>query len=157
MGIGADAYITKPFNSQLLKASVENLIENRRRLQQRFAQEVVLMPKDIAISSADEKFLDLLQKVLDKNITDSNFTIEDFGKEMGVSRMQLHRKLKALTGQSASEFLKTQRLKLALKLLKEKKISIAEVGYTVGFNDPSYFTKCFKQEFGRSPSEYFST
>ena len=115
------------------------------------------MPKDIAISSADEKFLDLLQKVLDKNITDSNFTIEDFGKEMGVSRMQLHRKLKALTGQSASEFLKTQRLKLALKLLKEKKISIAEVGYTVGFNDPSYFTKCFKQEFGRSPSEYFST
>ncbi len=157
MGIGADAYITKPFNSQLLKASVENLIENRRRLQQRFAQEVVLMPKDIAISSADEKFLDLLQKVLDKNITDSNFTIEGFGKEMGVSRMQLHRKLKALTGQSASEFLKTQRLKLALKLLKEKKISIAEVGYTVGFNDPSYFTKCFKQEFGRSPSEYFST
>lgn len=157
MGIGADAYITKPFNSQLLKASVENLIENRRRLQQRFAQEVVLMPKDIAISSADEKFLDLLQKVLDKNITDSNFTIEGFGKEMGVSRMQLHRKLKALTGQSASEFLKTQRLKLALKLLKEKKISIAEVGYTVGFNDPSYFTKCFKQEFERSPSEYFST
>ena len=157
MGIGADAYITKPFNSQLLKANVENLIENRRRLQQRFAQEVVLMPKDIAISSADEKFLELLQKVLDKNITDSNFTIEDFGKEMGVSRMQLHRKLKALTGQSASEFLKTQRLKLALKLLKEKKISIAEVGYTVGFNDPSYFTKCFKQEFGRSPSEYFPT
>ncbi len=157
MGIGADAYITKPFNSQLLKATVENLIDNRRRLQQRFAQEVVLMPKDIAVSSADEKFLDMLQKVLDKNITDAGFTVENFGKEMGVSRMQLHRKLKALTGQSASEFLKSQRLKLALKLLKEKKITIAEVGYTVGFNDPSYFTKCFKQEFGSSPSEYFSS
>lgn len=156
MGIGADAYITKPFNSQLLKATAENLIENRRKLQQRFSQEVILMPKDISVSSADEQFLERLQKVLDKNITDSDFTIEEFGSEMGVSRMQLHRKLKALTGQSASEFLRTQRLKLALKLLQEKKISISEVGYTVGFNDPSYFTKCFKQEFGSAPSEYIS-
>ncbi len=156
MGIGADAYVTKPFNSQLLKATTENLIENRRKLQQRFAQEVVLMPKDISVSSADKQFLECLQKVLDQNITNSNFSIEDFGSEMGVSRMQLHRKLKALTGQSASEFLRTQRLKLALKLLKEKKISISEVGYTVGFNDPSYFTKCFKQEFGSAPSEYIS-
>ncbi|SRX54245.1 response regulator [Aequorivita sp. CIP111184] len=156
MGIGADAYVTKPFNSQLLKATAENLIENRRKLQQRFAQEVVLMPKDISISSAEEQFLERLQKVLDANITNSNFNIEDFGSEMGVSRMQLHRKLKALTGQSASEFLRTQRLKLAIKLLQEKKISISEVGYTVGFNDPSYFTKCFKQEFGCSPSEYIS-
>lgn len=156
MGIGADAYITKPFNSQLLRATAENLIENRRKLQQRFSQEVILMPKDISVSSADEQFLERLQKVLDKNITDSDFTIEEFGSEMGVSRMQLHRKLKALTGQSASEFMRTQRLKLALKLLQEKKISISEVGYTVGFNDPSYFTKCFKQEFGRAPSDYFS-
>jgi signal transduction histidine kinase/DNA-binding response OmpR family regulator len=156
MGIGADAYITKPFNSQLLKATAENLIENRRKLQQRFAQEVVLTTKDISISSADEQFLERLQKVLDANITDSDFSIENFGNEMGVSRMQLHRKLKAMTGQSASEFLRTQRLKLALKLLQEKKISISEVGYTVGFNDPSYFAKCFKQEFGSSPSEYIS-
>src|SRR5690606_16615455 len=156
MGIGADAYITKPFNSQLLKVTVENLIENRRKLQQRFAQEVVLTPKDISVSSADEQFLGRLQKVLDKNITDPGFTIENFGSEMGVSRMQLHRKLKALTGQSASEFLRTQRLKLAIIILKEKKIPISEVGYTVGFNDPSYFAKCFKQEFGSSPSEYFS-
>ncbi|CAM3310752.1 tetratricopeptide repeat protein [Aequorivita lipolytica] len=156
MGIGADAYITKPFNSQLLKAIVENLIENRRKLQQRFAQEVVLMPKDISVSSADESFLERLQKVLDENITDSEFSIENFGCEMGVSRMQLHRKLKALTGQSTSEFLRTQRLKIAARILREKKIPISEVGYTVGFNDPSYFTKCFKQEFGSSPSEYIS-
>ncbi len=156
MGIGADAYVTKPFNSQLLKATAENLIENRRKLQQRFAQEVVLMPKNISVSSTDEQFLERLQKVLDKKITDSDFTIEEFGSEMGVSRMQLHRKLKALTGQSASEFLRTQRLRLAVKILREKKISISEIGYTVGFNDPSYFTKCFKQEFGSSPSEYIS-
>ncbi len=154
LGIGADAYITKPFNSQLLKATAENLIDNRRKLQQRFSQEVVLMPKDISVSSVDEQFLERLQKVLDKNITDSDFSIENFGVEMGVSRMQLHRKLKALTGQSASEFLRTQRLKIAAKILREKKIPISEVGYTVGFNDPSYFTKSFKKEFGQTPTEY---
>jgi AraC-like DNA-binding protein len=138
----------------LLKATVENLIENRRKLQQRFSQELLLMPKDISISSADEQFLERLQKVLDNSITDPGFTIENFGSDMGVSRMQLHRKLKALTGQSASEFLRTQRLKLAAKILREKKIPISEVGYTVGFNDPSYFAKTFKKEFGKTPSEY---
>lgn len=154
MGIGADAYVTKPFNSQLLKATVDNLIETRRKLQQRFAQEVILMPKDIAISSADEMFLDRLQKVLDKHLTEPNFTAEQFGAQMGVSRMQLHRKLKALTNQSTSEFIRSQRLKLSLNLLKANKISISEIGYAVGFNDPSYFTKCFKQKFGCAPSEY---
>lgn len=156
MGIGADAYVTKPFNPQLLKANVDNLIENRRKLQQRFSQEVILMPKDIAVSSADEQFLERLQKVLEKHLTDPDFSAEIFGNEMGVSRMQLHRKLKALTGQSTTEFLRSQRLKLALHLLREKNVSISEVGYAVGFNDPSYFTRCFKQEFGSSPSEYIS-
>lgn len=154
MGIGADAYVTKPFNPQLLRANVENLLENRRKLQQRFAQEVILMPKDISVSSADEQFLERLQKVMDSHITDPDFTTETFCQEMGVSRMQLHRKLKALTGQSTTEFLKSQRLKMALTLLREKKINISEVGYLVGFNDPSYFARCFKQEYGVAPSQY---
>lgn len=154
---GADAYITKPFNSQVLVGTVSNLLETRRTLQQRFAQEVILIPKDISISSADEKFIERLQTVFDKQLTNPQFTAELFGKEMGVSRMQLHRKLKALTGQSTTEFIRSQRLKLAVQLLKENKISISEVGYTVGFNDPSYFTKCFKQEYGTSPSDYFSS
>ncbi|MCB0466495.1 MAG: helix-turn-helix transcriptional regulator, partial [Aequorivita sp.] len=127
-----------------------------RKLQQRFAQEVILMPKDISVSSADEQFLERLQKVLDENITDSDFSIENFGSKMGVSRMQLHRKLKALTGQSSTEFLRSQRLKMAAALLKNNKLSVSEIGYSVGFNDPSYFTKCFKQEFGCSPSDYLS-
>jgi len=154
---GADAYITKPFNSQLLLGTANNLLENRRMLQRRFAQEVILKPKDISVSSADEKFLDRLQTVFDEKLTNPDFTAELFGREMGVSRMQLHRKLKALTGQSTTEFIRSQRLKLATQLLKENKISISEVGYTVGFNDPSYFTKCFKQEYGSSPTEYVST
>ncbi|MDC7999663.1 response regulator [Aequorivita todarodis] len=156
MGIGADAYVTKPFNPQLLRANVDNLIENRRKLQQRFAQEVILTPKDIAVSSEDEKFLEKLQKVLDDHLTNADFSADAFSAAMGVSRMQLYRKLKALTGQSSTEFLRSQRLKLAATLLKTNKISISEIGYTVGFNDPSYFTKCFKQEFGCSPSEYLS-
>ena len=154
---GADAYVTKPFNAQLLKATVSNLIENRRKLQSRFSQEVLLRPKEIAISSADEQFLERLQKVMDENLTQPDFSADRFSKEMGVSRMQLHRKLKAITGQSTSEFLRSQRLKLAYNLLKEKKANISEIGYTVGFNDPSYFTKCFKQEFGASPTEYFAS
>ncbi len=154
---GADSYVIKPFNAQLLKATVANLIENRRKLQSRFAQEVLLHPKDIAISSADELFLERLQKVMDQYLTNPDFSAEQFSKEMGVSRMQLHRKLKAITGQSTSEFLRSQRLKLAVTLLKENKATISEIGYTVGFNDPSYFTKCFKQEFGTSPSDYFSS
>ena len=154
MGIGADAYVTKPFNSQLLKATAENLIENRRKLQKRFSQEIILMPRDISVSSVDEQFLERLQSVLDKNITSSDFSIENFGCQMGLSRMQLHRKLKALTGQSASEFLRSQRLKIAARILREKKVPISEVGYTVGFNDPSHFTKSFKKEFGQTPSDF---
>ncbi len=155
--IGADAYLTKPFSSKLLKARVKNLIENRRKLQQRFAQDVILTPKEIAITSADELFLERLQKVLDEHLTNSEFSATTFCEEMGVSRMQLHRKLKALTGYSTTEFIRSQRLKLSKQLIEKDKISISEVGYTVGFNDPSYFSKCFKQEFGHSPTDFLKS
>lgn len=154
LGIGADAYLTKPFSSKLLKARVKNLLENRRKLQERFSQDVILTPKEIAITSADELFLERLQKVLDEQVTNSEFSASVFCEAMGVSRMQLHRKLKALTGYATTEFIRNQRLKLAKQLIEQDKISISEVGYTVGFNDPSYFSKCFKQEFGQSPTEF---
>jgi len=154
LGIGADAYLTKPFSSKLLKARIANLLQNRRKLQERFSQDIILTPKEIAITSADELFLERLQKVLDEQVTNSEFSASMFCEAMGVSRMQLHRKLKALTGYSTSEFIRNQRLKLAKQLIEQDKISISEVGYTVGFNDPSYFSKCFKQDFGQSPSEY---
>lgn len=153
LGIGADAYLTKPFSSKLLKARIKNLLENRRKLQERFSQDVILTPKEIAVTSADELFLERLQKVLDQELTNSEFSATVFCEAMGVSRMQLHRKLKALTGYSTTEFIRSQRLKLAKQLIEQDKISISEVGYTVGFNDPSYFSKCFKQEFGQSPTD----
>ncbi len=154
MGIGADAYTTKPFSSKLLRATVDNLIENRRKLQKRFAQEIMLTPKELAITSAEENFLNDLQKTLDENLTDPEFNSTRFSEVMFMNRMQLHRKLKALTGLSTSEFIKLQRLKIAAKLIKEKELTVSEVGYTIGFNDPSYFTKCFKQEFGVTPKDF---
>ncbi len=154
MGIGADIYITKPFSSKILKANVASLIENRRKLQERFSQELILTPKDIAVTTADEEFLSRLQEILDKYITQTDFTASKFSEVMLMNRMQLHRKLKALTGLSSSEFIKNQRLKIAAQLIKTKDLNISEVGYSIGFNDPSYFAKCFKQEYGISPKEF---
>ncbi|MEP0262630.1 response regulator [Dokdonia sp.] len=151
---GADAYITKPFNTEILKTTTYNLLETRKKLQERFSQEVVLIPKDMAINSADERFLDNLKEIVDTQIIESDFTTESFSKALGMSRMQLHRKLKALTGLSATEFIRSQRLKLAAQLLKKSDINVSQVGYAVGFNNHSYFTKCFKEHYGVSPSDY---
>ena len=151
---GADDYITKPFDKKLLALKVEKLIESRKQLQLRYSQEVVLMPKDLAISNLDEKFLTKVQDVLQKNLVDPTFKVTEFSEAVGMSRMQLHRKLKALTGLTASEFIRSQRLKLAAELLKTSDINISEVGYSVGFNDHSYFTKCFKEVYNCTPTAF---
>ena len=151
---GADDYIIKPFNNEVLKVRVKKLTELRAQLRQRYSQEVILRPKDIAISSADEKFLERLQELLDQRLTDPDFNAEAFSKEIGMSRMQLHRKLKALIGLTTTEFIRSQRLKLAAHLLESSEINMSEVGYSVGFNDPSYFAKCFKETYDCTPKQY---
>ncbi|CAM1373913.1 helix-turn-helix domain-containing protein [Tenacibaculum xiamenense] len=151
---GADDYIIKPFKKELLKVRVEKLIDNRKKLQARYSQEVILYPKDVAIASIDEQFLMNLQAVLDENLVESSFNIDVLCKEVGMSRMQLHRKLKALTGHSASEFIRSQRLRLASELLKKPGVNISQVGYSVGFNDHAYFSKCFKKMYHCTPTEY---
>ncbi|WP_456442172.1 hybrid sensor histidine kinase/response regulator transcription factor [Psychroserpens sp.] len=152
--VGADDYITKPFNSKLLKAKVTTLIKLRVQLQSRYSQEVILVPKNVTIHNLDEQFLEKVQTILDANLVEPSFTIEEFSHTIGMSRMQLHRKLKALTGLSASEFVRSQRLKLAAQLLKKSDINISQVGYQVGFNNHSYFTKCFKLKYDCTPTEY---
>lgn len=152
--VGIDDYITKPFNSKLLITKAEKLIENRRLLQKRYSQELVLYPKDIPVTNIDEQFLEKVQSILDKNLLESSFSITKFSEAAGMSRMQLHRKLKALTGLTATEFIRSQRLKLAAKLLQTSDINISQVGYSVGFNDHSYFTKCFKDTYKCTPTEY---
>jgi len=152
--VGADAYITKPFNNKLLKLKVEKLIESRKKLQTRYSQEVILKPTDIAVNSIDELFLEHVQEVLDDNLIESSFNIKEFCKAVGMSRMQLHRKLKALTGLSTSEFINSQRLKLAANLLKTSDINVSQVGYSVGFKYHAYFSKCFKEMYKCTPSDY---
>jgi len=151
---GADDYITKPFKIQLLEKRLKNLIQNRKKLRERYSQEIILKPKDIAIVPRDEQFLIRLQLLLDDKLTYPDFNAEYFSREMGMSRMQLHRKIKALTGLSTTEFVRSQRLKAAVVLLTNSDINVSEVGYTVGFNDPSYFIKCFKESYGKTPAVF---
>lgn len=152
--VGADDYMPKPFSYKLLKSKLQNLIASRQKLRDRYSKEIILKPTDIAINSAEERFIEKMKEVLDINLTDDSFSAEKFSEEMTMSRMQLHRKLKALTGLSTTEFLRTERLKAAIVLLKDVSLNINEIGYQVGFSSPSYFTKCFKEMFGMLPSEY---
>ena len=151
---GADDYITKPFKIKLLETRIKNLVASRKLLRDRYSQEVILKPKDIAITPVDEQFLERIQKVMNEKLVESSFSIEEFSQSVGMSRMQLHRKLKALTGLSASEFIRSQRLKLAAQLLKKSEINVSQVGYSVGFNDHAYFSKCFKEMYHCTPTEY---
>ncbi|CAA9315277.1 MAG: DNA-binding response regulator, AraC family [uncultured Cytophagales bacterium] len=151
---GADDYVTKPFHPQELRVRVRNLIAGRRNLRARFGREVKLQPKDITISSADEKFLQNAIAVVEKHMADSGFSVEALENEMMLSKMQLYRKLKALTDQSPTEFVRTLRLKRAASLLSQRSGNISEIAYEVGFNNLSYFAKCFKDHYGVPPSEY---
>ena len=151
---GADVYMTKPFKEEKLRVVIQKLIASRAIIQEKFSQQVILKPKEIKLTPVDVKLLERIQQILDEQLTDPDFGAQTFSDEIGLSRMHLHRKLKALTGLSTSEFIRTQRLKLAAKLLKEGDANISEIGYTVGFNQPAYFSTAFKQHFGCSPSEF---
>ncbi|MCH4553038.1 two-component regulator propeller domain-containing protein [Aestuariibaculum lutulentum] len=151
---GADDYIEKPFHSEKLKIKARNLIESRQKLQQRYSQNFEL--NEIAVTGVDQQFFNKIQEVLNEHITDSQFNSEDFSKKMLMSRMQLHRKLKALTGLTTTEFIRSERLKLAEKLLTTSDLTVSEIAYQVGFNTPSYFIKCFKEKHNQTPSEYSS-
>lgn len=150
----ADAYLTKPFNNEIIKETVIQLMNERKKLHDRYSQELILKPTDIVINSADEKFLEKLQVLLDKELSNADFSADDFASFMGMSRMQLHRKLKSLLGVSTTEFLRKERIKMAAILLKKANITIAEIAYAVGFNDVSYFIRCFKEIYNCTPSEY---
>ncbi len=151
---GADDYILKPFSTDILKIRIEKLIELRKKLQEHYSQEIVLMPKEVPLSNADDKFIIKVKAIVDRRLTDSSFSAEVFSHEAGMSRMQLHRKMKALTGYSVNHFIRMQRLKLATVLLANDNNNISDVGYMAGFSDPSYFSKCFKAQFHCTPTEY---
>ncbi len=153
---GADDYITKPFNPKTLQIKINNIVESRKALQERYKKDVIFKPKDIAITSSDEVFLNKIKKVLDKHLNSPDFNPELFSNEMELSRMQLHRKLMAFTGLNTSAFIRSQRLIQAIQILKTSNHTVNEVAYMVGFNTPSYFMKCFKEVYGKTPSEYIN-
>lgn len=151
---GADDYLAKPFDAQELRVRVANLIDQRRKLREKYQRQSPLSPKEIAVNSADERFLEKLNTVLEANFAKPDFGIETLAKEMAMSRMQLLRKIKALTGNKPSEVLKHFRLQRAAQLLAQGHASVSEVCYMVGFSTPAHFSRSFKELFEVSPSEY---
>jgi signal transduction histidine kinase/DNA-binding NarL/FixJ family response regulator len=151
---GADDYITKPFNTTILKTRIKNLIDLRLQLQLKIQRQMVLQPAEISVSSIDQEFMKELQEIIEKNLSDPGFNVEELCKKLYMSRATLYRKVMALTGESPIEFIRSYRLKRAAQLFKANFGNVTEVAFEVGFSSTPYFTKCFKEKFHRLPSSY---
>ena len=154
--LGADEYLTKPFNVNELHVRINNLLEQRRNLRERFGKEIKVQPKDITVTSVDERFLQKVIAKMEEKISDSSFSVETFSMEIGMSRKNFHRKLVALIDQTPNEFIRIFRLKRAAQLFEQKSGNVSEIAYQVGFQNLSYFTKCFKEQFGVAPNEFLN-
>ncbi|MEO6759690.1 MAG: tetratricopeptide repeat protein [Saprospiraceae bacterium] len=150
---GADDYLTKPFHPQELQVRALNLVRQREQLRRQFSRTMVLKPQEIALTSADERFLQRIQETLDQRLGEEQFSVEELAAASGMSRSQLHRKLTALIDQPPVEFIRNFRLQRAREMLEAGAGNVSEVGYAVGFLSPAYFSKAFKEAFGLSPSE----
>jgi signal transduction histidine kinase/ligand-binding sensor domain-containing protein/DNA-binding response OmpR family regulator len=156
LSCGADDYVTKPFDISILQTKIENMLTVRAALKEKYTRELILTPSEIVVKSPDDRFLVKAMEVVEKNISNPDFGIESFSAEVGVSRMQLYRKLSALTNMTVKEFVRSIRLKRATQLLLEKKLTITEIAFAIGFKDLSHFRKSFHREYGMSASEYIS-
>lgn len=150
---GADAYIAKPFSLELLLSRIDNLIESRKKLSQMFSNTDENGVYEKLSNETDKTFVTQLRKIIQENLGNSEFNVERIGDEIGLSRVQLYRKVKALTGHSPVEMLRKARLMRARHLLRTTEKSVSEVAYSVGFSTPSYFSKCYKDEFGENPKK----
>ncbi len=153
---GADVYISKPFDFLLLGTHINQLIVTREQLKVLYRRELTLRPSDIIVESTDEKLINRIIKVMSDNISNPDFGVEDLGREVGMSRTHLYRKIKQLTNLTAIEFVRNMRLQRAAQLFKQNKLYVAEVAYMSGFKELSYFRKIFKEFYGISPQEYTS-
>ncbi len=151
---GADDYIAKPFNVRIIEAKIKNLIENRKRLKALFANSLIPVPREVTTTRSDEIFLQRAIKLVEDNINDADFSVQEMASELCISRSLLHKKLTAIVDQSAGDFITAIKLKKSALLMHEGNFNISDVAYAVGFNDPKYFSRCFKKHFGKSPSEY---
>ncbi|MGB5555256.1 MAG: ATP-binding protein, partial [Flavobacteriaceae bacterium] len=152
---GADDYLTKPFDSNELLVRTKNLIEQRKRLRELFSrQDVKIDPKKVTVTSIDQKFLEQVLELLETNFSNPDFGVPQMQDSLAMSKTQLHRKIKALTNEAPGELLRNFRLKMAAQLLAQKADSVTQIAYKVGFNNLSYFAKCFKELYGVAPSSF---
>lgn len=151
---GADDYITKPFNFEVLEARINNLLSVREKFQKNFRKTLDVKSSELQITPLDVKLIEKAVKVVEENISSPTFSIEDFGMELGISRAYVFKKILALTGKTPLEFIRTIRLQHAAQLLEKSQLSVREIAYKVGFNTPKYFTKYFKEQYHMLPSEY---
>ena len=153
---GADDYISKPFDFKILESRIENLINTREQLRRTYQSMIGVAPEKIEVSSQDEKFIKKALETVEAFLAESSFSVEDFGVEMGMSRVSLYKKMVALTNKTPTEFIRIIRLKRAADLLTSSQLSVSEIAYKVGFNNPRYFSKYFSEQFGMLPSAYIA-
>jgi ligand-binding sensor domain-containing protein/signal transduction histidine kinase/DNA-binding response OmpR family regulator len=153
---GADLYLTKPFSTQVLELSVRNLLQARENIARKYSKQVLLQPGNITVTNTEEKFLHQLVEIIEEYVDHPEFGVDMLAIKAAMSQSVLYKKLKALTNMSVNDFIKSIRLKRAAQLLAQKQYSVYEVGYMVGFNDRKYFSKEFKKQFGKTPSEFIS-
>ncbi|MBB3841519.1 DNA-binding response OmpR family regulator/two-component sensor histidine kinase, partial [Runella defluvii] len=159
LGLGADEYLQKPFNKEELLIRVKNLLQQRNLLREKFSLRSAALPSAPAVGNEvsqqlDNQFIERIRSVIEAHLSESNFDVEGLCKELKISRTNLHRKLKALTGTSATEFIRKIRLQRAAQLAQKETMTVSEIAYQVGFESLSYFSKSFQEEFGMLPSEY---
>ncbi|MCK5639296.1 MAG: response regulator, partial [Gammaproteobacteria bacterium] len=153
---GADDYLTKPFEAQELQVRVKNLIEQRRLLRECFRRELILEPADMQVSSMDERFMKRALDLVYEHLDDPDFNVNLFSQKIFMSRRHLNRKLKALTDQTTTGFIRSVRLKRAAQLLGQQSATVSEIAYKVGIYNLSYFTQSFRKEFGETPAAFMN-
>jgi signal transduction histidine kinase/ligand-binding sensor domain-containing protein/DNA-binding response OmpR family regulator len=151
---GIDDYVTKPFDMNILNAKIDNLLQVRDTLRERIRRDWLMQPEDVVLDSPDDKFLRKAVSVVERFMDDPDLDIEKFAMEMSVSRMQLYRKFEALANMTVKEFIRGVRLKRAAQMLRQEKLTVSEIAWSVGFKDLAYFRKCFRETFGSTPTEY---
>ena len=154
---GADDYIAKPYDEELLKARITNLLNNRRLIREKFISDNLLNPRELAISSPDQLFLERLYESLEPNLESNNLKAEQIAREIGMSHSVMYKKIKALTGLSYVEFIRDYRLSIAKQLIQDLGYSVSDACYKVGYSDRKYFSKLFKEKFKKNPSEFLKS
>jgi YesN/AraC family two-component response regulator len=152
--MGADDYIVKPFSIEVLMLKIRNLLENRKQAAEKFSQDANYIPQNIKISEIDQGFLEKFVRLVEENIDNPELSGDWLAYELGMSKGNLYKKLKSLTGLTVNVYIRTIRLKIAARILKQGRYNISEVAYSVGFDNPKYFSTCFSDLFSMSPKEY---